>query len=199
MKKRFFIILLFSQILFIVLIPFLTELTFYLHPLVLGVVWFCYSSLFVYGVLLFYRRQVAVPLTLIHAITICYALALLVLLFFRPQGTEFGTINLLPFETIGFYLSGQVNGLIALYNLSANVGLFIPFGLYYQYTCKRKPSFWRLLLITSVTISLIESLQFLTRRGSLDIDDLLLNVAGVTIGYFLFPLVYKVIKTARPS
>jgi glycopeptide antibiotics resistance protein len=50
-----------------------------------------------------------------------------------------------------------------------------------------------LLIITICSISTIEWLQFITKRGSLDIDDLILNVLGVCLGYFIHPLFQKVL------
>ena len=72
----------------------------------------------------------------LHVLTFLYSIGLLILLFFRPKGSSYGTINLIPFDTISFYLSGNVSYLISFYNLGANIGLFIPFGLYYRYIKK---------------------------------------------------------------
>jgi glycopeptide antibiotics resistance protein len=117
---------------------------------------------------------------------------LLILLFFRPKGQSYGTINLIPLDTINFYLSGNVAYLIALYNLGANIVLFIPFGLYYRYIYKT-PAMKQLLIITVCSIGTIEWLQFITKRGSLDIDDLMLNVLGVCLGYFIHAFFQKVL------
>lgn len=88
------------------------------------------------------------------------------------------------------YLSGKVNGLVSFYNLAANIGLFIPFGIYLQ---ESRYSNWNLIIIPIGGISFIEVLQFITHRGSLDIDDLVLNTLGVFLGYLLYPLFNRVI------
>jgi len=44
-----------------------------------------------------------------------------------------------------------------------------------------------------LSISGIEICQFVFRRGSLDVDDLILNMIGVYLGYFLYPLFKKVV------
>ncbi|WP_176699601.1 hypothetical protein [Neobacillus massiliamazoniensis] len=59
-----------------------------------------------------------------------YTIAILVLLFFRPNDQSYQSWNLIPFSTISFYFSGKVNWLISFYNLSANIGLFIPYGIF---------------------------------------------------------------------
>jgi glycopeptide antibiotics resistance protein len=43
-------------------------------------------------------------------------------------------------------------------------------------------------------ITMIEVLQFLTKRGSLDVDDLILNVFGVYAGYGLSRSIKKVLQ-----
>ncbi|WP_041580494.1 VanZ family protein [Bacillus sp. 1NLA3E] len=189
--------LLYSQIVFIILLPVWIELTKYLHPIVVGVVWFCVYFLVLFGVFWAKNEKIRLSKNIFHGLTIFYSIGLLILLFFRPNGQSHRTINLIPFDTIFFYLTGNVDYLIALYNLGANIGLFIPFGLYYRYT-KKTPGMKQLLLISMCTISTIEWLQYFTKRGSLDIDDLILNVLGVCIGYLFYPFFQKVLVVKEP-
>jgi glycopeptide antibiotics resistance protein len=191
MKKTTKLYLLFSQIVFLLLLPILLQLTTYLHPLVIGVVWFCFTLLVLYVVCLLQHEKIVVSRRSLHMIAFLYLSGLIILLFFRPANQEYGSINLLPFETVLYYLSGDVDFLIAFYNLAANIGLFVPFGLYYCYI-KMKPSIKPLVMIAICSISVIEALQYLTKRGSLDIDDLILNLFGVFVGYSIFPLIRKV-------
>ncbi len=86
-----------------------------------------------------------------------------------------------------------MNWLVSFYNLSANVGLFIPFGLYLLSREGKEPSAKRKFLYPLLSISVIEICQFVFRRGSLDIDDLILNMIGVYLGYILHPLFKKVV------
>lgn len=182
----------YSQIVFFILLPVWIELTKYLHAIVIGVVWFCISFAFLFGACWIKKETILLPKAILHIFIVLYSIGLLILLFFRPNGTSYGGINLIPFDTIFFYLSGNVNVFIALYNLAANIGLFVPYGLYYRYL-NVVPSWKRLMVITVISISVIECLQFFTKRGSLDIDDLILNVLGVCLGYLIYPLFKKVI------
>ncbi|WP_421378549.1 VanZ family protein [Bacillus salacetis] len=184
--------LIISQVIFILLFPVWLELTKYLHWIVIAVVWFCYSFLVVFVVCLVNQVTISFNKRLLSIVTAAYSASLLILLLLRPND-DHGSSNLVPFETISFYLSGKVDFLIAFYNLGANIALFIPFGLYYKYV-NRKPSPWRILIYTLLCISLIEITQFVTHRGSLDIDDLILNTAGVFTGFVLYPLFQKVFK-----
>ncbi len=181
-----------SQFGFFLLIPVLLELIAYLHPIVIAVVWFCFTAFILFTICWITNEKILVPPFIFHLVTFLYLGSLLVLLFFRPANQTYGSISLLPFETIFYYFSGEVQFLVALYNLAANIGLFVPFGLYYRYVIK-KPTLLRLLGISIVAICVIEGMQFLTKRGSLDIDDLILNVAGFCIGYLLQPFVKKVV------
>ncbi|CAM5215377.1 Glycopeptide antibiotics resistance protein OS=Ureibacillus acetophenoni OX=614649 GN=SAMN05877842_11937 PE=4 SV=1 [Ureibacillus acetophenoni] len=191
LNKNNIISLIAAQIVFILSLPIWIELTKYLHPIVIGVVWFLITFIFLFSFSWIKREEIQIWRGILHAITAIYTLGLLILLFFRPSGASFGAMNLIPFQTISYYLSGDTNLLIAFYNLSANIGLFIPFGVYYRYVNKT-PSMKKLIFISVVSICLIELLQFWTKRGSLDIDDLILNVFGVMIGYLIFPFFKKV-------
>jgi glycopeptide antibiotics resistance protein len=182
-----------SQIIFFLFFPVWLELTEYLHSIVIAVVWSCYTFLTLFFIFLHKKMTIFFNRNLLHIITAVYSASLLILLFMRPNEQHDGNLNLAPFETISFYFSGSVDFLIAFYNLGANIALFIPFGLYYRYI-ERNPGAGRLLIYTLLCISLIEITQFLTHRGSLDIDDLILNTAGVFTGFLLFPVFQKVFK-----
>ncbi|WP_235801829.1 VanZ family protein [Ureibacillus manganicus] len=183
--------ILFSQIVFFIFFPVWIELTKYLHSIVIVVVWVLILFVFLFGVSWIRKEEVRISKRSLNRLIFLYALVLLILLYFRPGGANNGSVNLIPLETISYYLTDSVSFLIALYNLGANIGLFIPFGLYYRYV-KNAPSMMQLILISIGSISLIEFVQFLTRRGSLDIDDLILNVLGVFLGYIIFPVFRKV-------
>jgi glycopeptide antibiotics resistance protein len=191
MKKSLLISLIISIVLFLIMSPFLIQLVVYLHQVVLGVIFFCFV-LIVFFVVLFIRKQsFHLPYSKIRILLLLYSIALFILLFLRPSDQIYQSINLVPFSTITFYLSGNVNGLISFYNLAANIGLFIPFGIFLK---MKERTIFQLVYIPILFISLIELLQYFTARGSLDIDDLILNVLGFFIGYLLYPFFTKIFK-----
>ncbi len=49
------------------------------------------------------------------------------------------------------------------------------------------------MVISMILITLID-IQFATGRGSLDIDDFILNILGVYLGVVLYPVCQKVIQ-----
>ncbi|MBT2617599.1 MULTISPECIES: VanZ family protein [unclassified Bacillus (in: firmicutes)] len=190
--KSVMLSLLLSQALFLCGLPLFLQLLLYLNPLVIMVVWFCILLFVSFAVLYFRGETVRVPRLLWQAVLFGYSLSLMVLLFFRPEGQVY-SYNLIPFSTILSYLSNETNGFVSFYNLSANVGLFIPFGLYLLSREGQELSAKRKFIYPLLSISGIEICQFVFRRGSLDVDDLTLNMIGVYIGYLLYPLFKKVV------
>lgn len=182
-----------SQLLFIVLLPIWLRLLSYLHPIVLLVVWMFMTILVLFVVYIVRRETIQISKTILKSVIGIYSLGLFVLLFFRPANQEYSQINYIPFKTIIGFLSGEVNFLVAFYNLAANIFLFVPFGLV-TLMLYRNPSRRQLWFVPVVIILLIETTQHLTRRGSADIDDLILNLLGVWMGYLLYPLIQKVVK-----
>ncbi len=191
MKKLLLFSLISSMILFLIVSPILKDLMAYLHPIVLSVVFFCIAAAVFFLVLLIRKVTMKLSYSYFRFIMVLYSFSLLILLFFRPSDQNYQLINLIPFSTITFYLSGEVNGLISFYNLAANIALFLPFGIFLKL---KKLSPIPLFAFPIFIISLIELLQYFTHRGSLDIDDLILNIIGFYIGYLLFPLFNRIIK-----
>jgi glycopeptide antibiotics resistance protein len=181
-----------SIILFSLFSPIIFQLTDYLHPIVVATVLLCLWAFITFIVLLIQKETISISYTTLLWFLSLYTFCLLVLLFFRPSNQSYGTYNLIPFSTIYFFLSGKVNLLISFYNLTANVVLFIPYGIFLRITGSQftKAEY---LVLPLVAISTIECLQYVTQRGSLDLDDLLLNLIGVFLGYLLFPVFKKVI------
>lgn len=151
-------------------------------------------TIFLFFVVYYVRKEI-IPISknIIKSVMGLYSLGLLVLLFFRPANQEYSQINTVPFKTIIGFLSGNGSFLIAFYNITANILLFVPFGVV-TFMLFKNPSRRQLIFIPAGVILLIETTQHLTRRGSMDIDDLILNLLGVWIGYGLYPVIQKVVK-----
>jgi glycopeptide antibiotics resistance protein len=90
--------------------------------------------------------------------------------------------NLVPFRTIGEYLHGGHGRLIGLVNLIGNVALFVPIGVLAPIVLRGMG--WRAALVLALAAGLtVEGLQALLHVGEFDIDDVILNALGVTIGF----------------
>ncbi|WP_246944742.1 VanZ family protein [Bacillus pinisoli] len=93
--------------------------------------------------------------------------------------------NLTPFETIIIYMQfDNFNTYSWVMNLLGNIGVFVPFGIFIPLVTRKRLIQSFLLFI--ICILILETLQLLTKRGSFDIDDFILNSIGFFIGYISF-------------
>ena len=124
-----------------------------------------------------------------------YCVVLVVLLFGRTQMA--GAVNLQPMETVCRYLR-LLRGdyrlelrLIAVVNLVGNMVLFVPMGYYLPRLWPKTRRLWRCLLLGAAIIMCVELVQLTARVGSCDVDDVLLNLPGIAVGYGLYRLVTR--------
>jgi len=113
--------------------------------------------------------------------------------FYLVTTTDFESYsnNFIPFKEITRY---KITSPLFWQNVVGNIILFIPFGVGIADKIKNDEKKSNLLivtllsLITSVTIEVIQ--MFIGR--SFDIDDIMLNVFGGIIGYFLYVLIHNI-------
>ncbi len=79
----------------------------------------------------------------------------------------------------------QHSGVINIYG---NVLVFVPLGLGLPALVGWLRKLWRTLAFSALVITAVEIAQLLTLRGFGDVDDLLLNLVGVAMGYGLYRL-----------
>ena len=119
-----------------------------------------------------------------------YAVLLLLLLFVRRPRTGH-EYNLIPFATIRDYflvmrMRNPWEASLRTYgwvNFLGNIFAFVPLGLFLPLLFKRQRNIWLFLLTVVLAVCGVELLQLWTRRGSLDVDDLILNVPGACLGW----------------
>ena len=129
-----------------------------------------------------------------------YCIALFLVLFVRKRfniGDEpyweqvKMSINLVPFRTIYgsvYIIVHRTNPYLIpheIISLLGNFALFMPFGYFIPRLFGRYRVFVKFILLTFAVLLSIEILQVLTLRGSFDVDDILLNLAGAVIGFFI--------------
>ncbi|MEI5906422.1 VanZ family protein [Bacillus spongiae] len=94
--------------------------------------------------------------------------------------------NIIPFNTISKYITaifdGSMNINIPIQNLFGNVILFFPMGVYLPFFIKKVNKVSAFFILMVVLIFWVEFIQLVTRRGSFDINDFILNVLGALIG-----------------
>ena len=96
--------------------------------------------------------------------------------------------NMVPFETIKLYWN-IIPRSSAIVNLGGNVIMFIPLGFMLPRAFPKLKKFFKCFFTAALLIILVELTQFFTILGSCDIDDLILNMVGVTIGFVLHKLI----------
>ena len=128
------------------------------------------------------------------------------LLFFRSSGWIDGlsyeqqlrqNINLQPFLTIGNYWkvichrSNEQALMHCVINLGGNIFLFIPIGVLLPRIYPKLRIYFRFFCACFGIMFLVEVLQLFTLLGSFDVDDLILNLFGMTIGFIGYHLFKK--------
>lgn len=115
---------------------------------------------------------------------IVYILCLFYVVTFQDVG--WSSHNFIPFKEILRYDFGTN---IFYKNILGNMLLFVPYGLFIaKYLNLKEPII--LIIIAFITSLSIEVIQFLIGRV-FDIDDIILNVLGCFIGFFVFNLFRK--------
>lgn len=106
-------------------------------------------------------------------------------------------INVVPFRTVVEFLTMAKRTtnihLIrhAFINLAGNMVMFIPLGLLLPLIWPKLRSCRQFLLYVTSVVAAIELLQLFTLLGTCDIDDLILNVLGATLGFALLWMVSR--------
>ena len=94
--------------------------------------------------------------------------------------------NLVLFQEIErFWTYREVLGLVAYANLFGNVLIFVPFG-FFMPMASRYRSFFLTLFYSFGLSFMVEAFQLVTKVGSFDVDDLLLNTIGGVLGFITF-------------
>lgn len=95
--------------------------------------------------------------------------------------------NLVPFSTMASYF--PIRSLASLINIVGNIAVFVPFGVLIPVVLRIR--YVKMLGFFLVGLFVLEMAQLISRRGSLDVDDFILNSVGVTIGYGLLGVIMK--------
>ena len=143
---------------------------------------------------------------LLQILLILYILFMLWLLFGQRMGfvvfddyTEQlkRNINIIPFKTAAMYFKQifvQNTGISpahAVINFFGNIIMFIPLGFFLPLCLTKKLSFGRFICYIVIIIFSVEIIQFVTLLGSFDVDDIILNTLGSSVGYPFHKLIKK--------
>lgn len=129
-----------------------------------------------------------------------YLVALVYFLFFceqmgRVPGDEY-RYSLVPFREIKrCVVHWRAMGLFnAVLNLVGNVLCFVPFGFVLPIMSSRQRGLFRITFLSFLASSLVELIQLVSKVGSCDVDDIILNTLGGFLGYLAFWIGLRVIR-----
>ena len=105
-------------------------------------------------------------------------------------------LNLVPFVSIENFIRNLFAGdpywaHHAIVNLVGNVFMFVPAGFLLPQVSVKLSSLKKLLFFCLMSLMVVETVQLFTLLGSFDVDDVLLNVIGILIGFWLYKACQK--------
>ncbi len=122
---------------------------------------------------------------------LAYLFALFYVLFFaeafgRKGDVEEYRYNLTLFQEIGRYFRLGITSNLFMINVVGNIVAFIPFGMFLPMLFAKCKNILLTALLSLEFSILIEVTQIVSKVGSFDVDDLLLNTLGGVCGVMLF-------------
>lgn len=125
-------------------------------------------------------------------IIVPYTLFLLYLMFFGMGRTQMED-NLLTiepiFSTINF-IKGCISWKEIVTIVAGNVVMFIPFG-FLGWIFPRLQNLQNLLFTFISAITIVEAIQYFSRMGIFEVDDIILNTFGVFLGFLMKNFIEK--------
>jgi len=100
---------------------------------------------------------------------------------------DFENANLIPFDQTIRYLR-RLDDPTAIRNLTGNLFLLTPLGIFLPVLFQKIQTFWRVLGIGLLITLIIETFQMFLLVRVFDIDDIILNAFGVIIGFAAWKL-----------
>lgn len=117
---------------------------------------------------------------------------------------SFSAVNLVPFRTIRDYLSAYHYGNISLeltvLNLAGNLAAFAPMGVFLPALFRWQRSIFFFTASLTLAITAVEVAQVYSGAGSLDVDDLILNLAGALLVFLIcrIPPIWRKVCAVTP-
>lgn len=96
--------------------------------------------------------------------------------------------NLEPFTEIKRYInySKTIGSFNVMLNLIGNVVCFMPFGFVMPILSNRQRNIFKVTFLSFLCSVIIELIQLVSKLGSCDVDDVILNTMGGFLGYVMF-------------
>jgi len=116
-----------------------------------------------------------------------YSIFLLYLMFFGFGRSQYdiNIVRLMPLVSTFSFVKETILWKTIIINVFGNIIMFTPFG-FLGIFFPRLNDFKILIINFLSAIIIVESLQYFTRLGVFDIDDVILNTVGVAIGFWIY-------------
>ena len=129
----------------------------------------------------------------IYLLSLCYFLFFSELMGRTYMGRTYH-YNLVPLKEIKRFVQYRESlGFMAVFlNLAGNIIVFVPYGMFLPLLAHRCRSFFHVVLLSFDFSLLVELIQLISKVGSFDVDDLILNTIGGAVGYWCYLLIYAI-------
>lgn len=106
--------------------------------------------------------------------------------------------NLVLFQEITRFIKYyQIIGMRSvIVNVIGNIVAFAPFGFFLMILAKKKRGFLHIVLLSFQLSLTVEVIQLITKVGSYDVDDMMLNTLGGILGYIIYYM-YRILFRRR--
>lgn len=133
------------------------------------------------------------PLVL-FVLYVLYLLHLVLFSSYYGRGYFHRSINIIPLKTIRIYMGPNVSFKMRAVNIFGNIAAFVPMGLLLPLASKFAKSFLKSAFIVLASTFIIEIAQYIVGVGVFDIDDIILNFIGGTMGFSIYFTSIKIFK-----
>jgi glycopeptide antibiotics resistance protein len=107
-----------------------------------------------------------------------------------PLSYRIASSNFMPLKSIFNFLFKGQSIRTSFKNILGNIVVFAPLGFLLPVLTDRKSKFKSIILSSFILSLMFEIIQLLTSLGEFDIDDILLNVFGASLGYLFLRIKY---------
>ncbi|MDD6094601.1 MAG: VanZ family protein [Clostridia bacterium] len=133
---------------------------------------------------------------------VTYAFFLMYVLFFNSRFANLTdwtywsyikrSINIVPLKTIGEYFAriaeNTINVSTVVKNIVGNIVVFMPMGFLLPCIWKKLRRPLKAIAGGFIIILSVEIIQLFSTLGSFDVDDIILNLLGFSVGFLLFKI-----------
>lgn len=138
------------------------------------------------------KRRIVLYHEILSLIFVVYLMCFFYILTF--EDVDWSTANLIPFKEMFRF---EVGSKAFIRNVLGNMLLFMPYGFYLSYFMKLRKVKYVLAFSLFVSVA-VEIIQYRIGRV-FDIDDIILNITGGVLGYYLYRLGSYILNNTKIS